>query len=380
MTLCTSDNPISLFDQLSGTPDLLGTWSPQLASGGNIFNPLLDGSGTYVYTVSNANCGASSATMNVIVNTTSNAGIGANITICEDAALFDLNSILIGEDAGGVWSPSLASGTSIFNPQIDPQGVYTYSLINANCGDVSSEVEVVIENLSNAGVDTTLEICANETPFSLVDRLNGNPDTNGYWTPSLASGNNTFDPLVDQAGQYTYTVPNAICGDETAIVDISIIPGIPIVDYSINIIELSENNTIEIIITTGLTYEYSLNGTTFQDSPLFTNLQGGMYTVYVREINGCGILEAEVCIIDYMKFFTPNSDGYNDSWQLRGIKEQEYSVVIFDRYGKTIAALHKNNPAWDGLYRGRKLPSSDYWFLIELKNGIRKMGHFSLIR
>lgn len=380
VSFCTSDSPVNLVDQLSGNPNPSGTWSPQLASGTNIFDPSTDTAGIYTYTVSNATCGIATATLNITINTSSNAGENTNITICENAAMFDLNDILQGEDAGGSWTPSLASGSSIFNPQTDPQGIYIYTVVNANCGNVSAEVEVIIENIPNPGITSEIVTCTNESPFNLVDRIQGNAEDNGFWTPTLASGTNTFDPAIDQAGQYIYTIPSANCGDQSVTVDISINEGIPIENYDINITELTDNNSIDITINTGLTYEYSLNGITFQESSLFTNLQGGIYTVYAREINGCGILEATVCIVGYMDFFTPNSDNFNDFWELRGIKDQDFTVIIFDRFGKVLTVLNQNNPKWDGLYRGRKMPSSDYWFLLELKNGIQRRGHFSLIR
>ena len=79
------------------------------------------------------------------------------------------------------------------------------------------------------------------------------------------------------------------------------------------------------------------------------------------------------------KFFTPNADGYNDTWEITGINNQNYSVYIFDRYGKLLKTL-KNNNNWDGNYNGNPLPSSDYWFHLIFENGITKKGHFSLKR
>lgn len=79
------------------------------------------------------------------------------------------------------------------------------------------------------------------------------------------------------------------------------------------------------------------------------------------------------------KFFTPNGDGYNDTWQITGLEDQNYSIHIFDRYGKLLKTLGKNG-SWDGNYNQNALPSSDYWFQLILENGIIKKGHFSLKR
>ncbi|MNS47778.1 hypothetical protein D3C72_803200 [compost metagenome] len=79
------------------------------------------------------------------------------------------------------------------------------------------------------------------------------------------------------------------------------------------------------------------------------------------------------------KFFTPNADGFNDTWEITGINDQNYSIHIFDRYGKLLKVLEKNR-SWDGNYNGIPLPSSDYWFQLILENGDTKKGHFSLKR
>ncbi|HET8838647.1 MAG TPA: T9SS type B sorting domain-containing protein, partial [Flavobacteriaceae bacterium] len=74
----------------------------------------------------------------------------------------------------------------------------------------------------------------------------------------------------------------------------------------------------------------------------------------------------DVSIIDYQTFFTPNGDGYNDTWNILGIGNQPGAkIYIFDRYGKLLKQLSPTGPDWDGTYNGRPMPSDDYWFLVE---------------
>jgi gliding motility-associated-like protein len=106
---------------------------------------------------------------------------------------------------------------------------------------------------------------------------------------------------------------------------------------------------------------------------------------YINDINGCGEVSVDKIIIDYPKFFTPNEDGYNDYWQIIGVRSLlNPRVYIFDRYGKAIKYLGPNDIGWDGKYNDKNLPSTDYWFkvvFLDINNNEREFSaHFSLKR
>ena len=82
----------------------------------------------------------------------------------------------------------------------------------------------------------------------------------------------------------------------------------------------------------------------------------------------------------YPKFFTPNGDGYNDTWAIKYSHiEPNLKVDIFDRYGKLLKRLTNKN-SWDGKYNGYELPSTDYWFVVTRENGKEYRGHFNMKR
>lgn len=141
------------------------------------------------------------------------------------------------------------------------------------------------------------------------------------------------------------------------------------------------NNYIEIIATGDGNIEYSIDGSTYQNSHYFPNLQGGIYNVFIRDKAGCGEDFQEVTIIDYPKFFTPNNDGYNDFWHIKGIKKFPNSVTyIFNRYGALLAKLSPYDQGWNGIYNNNLMPQSDYWFRVVLRNDKSFSGHFTLKR
>ena len=133
-------------------------------------------------------------------------------------------------------------------------------------------------------------------------------------------------------------------------------------------------------------YEFSLDQGPWGDSGLFVGVKPGEHIVSVRDLNGCGTVSVPLLVIDYPKFFTPNQDGYNDTWNITALENQPNSkIYIFDRYGKFIKQISTSGIGWDGTYNGAQMPSTDYWFKLEytdLDTGNLKIfkAHFSLKR
>jgi len=132
-------------------------------------------------------------------------------------------------------------------------------------------------------------------------------------------------------------------------------------------------------------FEYSLDGVLWQSVPRFDNLiPGEEYTVFVRE-NGCSPVAKNVVILFVPNFISPNNDGYNDTWSLRGLELfQQCNVKIFDRYGKIFvdSEPQDGNVIWNGKYKGDPVPSGDYWYIIITKDenftGMKYVGHISV--
>lgn len=226
LSICSNENPVDLFSLIPGNPSPNGVWSPPLNSGNNIFNPSIDLSGNYTYSVNiGTSCPVLSSVATITVTETPDAGESNTTTICNNVGPFDLTTLLLGTpELIGTWSPTLASGTNIFDPLIDTSGIYTYTILsNSTCPDSFSVLNLTVETAAFAGDDAIVSICDNDAPFDLRTLLGGNPDLNGFWTPALASGTNTFIPSIDSSGVYTYTViGNASCGNDSATIQMTI--------------------------------------------------------------------------------------------------------------------------------------------------------------
>ncbi|WP_104735594.1 gliding motility-associated C-terminal domain-containing protein [Hanstruepera ponticola] len=280
--ICNNDATQDLFDVLGGSPDTGGTWSPALDSGTGLFDPNVDAPGTYTYTVTGtAPCPDASATVTVAVVPEPNAGTSGSIDICNNDATQDLFDVLGGSpDTGGTWSPTLASGTGLFDPNVDAPGTYTYTVTGtAPCPDASATVTVAVVPEPNAGNDVSVVICSEDGIQNLFDFITGNPDTGGIWSPPLASGTGFFDPNLDTPGVYSYSVGPNQCNQRDLseiTVTIETNPDVTGLELQVGNICLGLPNLVEIIGATSLpdgdyTIVYSLtNANNFQNSVTVT--------------------------------------------------------------------------------------------------------------
>jgi gliding motility-associated-like protein len=205
----------------------------------------------------------------------------------------------------------------------------------------------------------------------------------GFSEYEWSTGEITQSILVSEAGTYTVTVKNVYqdfsCDASKSFVVMASSPA------TIKTVETSDwsdaNNTVVVLLTVSGDYTYSLDNLNFQTSNTFTDLLPGIYTVYVKDENKCGTVEEDFVLLNYPKFFTPNSDGYNDTWQIKfSAAEQKLNVDIFDRFGKFMIRLKGGETGWDGTYNGYEAPSTDYWFVVTRQDGKTYKGHFSLKR
>ncbi|MDY0779916.1 T9SS type B sorting domain-containing protein [Tenacibaculum sp. IB213877] len=290
--------------------------------------------------------------------------------------------------------------TSAYTNISNPQRIYIRVVYNdTGCVNDDTFFDIIINPLPDFQVTSPQIVCLNNPPVVLqVENPNGTYDY--IWTkdtdPTVLGTTEQLN--VDVGGHYHITATNTTTGctrTRTIIVEESIIASIE--EEDITIIDDSNNNSISINnednnLGVG-DYEFALQNEqgfivqNFQDEPYFEGLEGGIYTILVRDKNGCGLAQIEVSVIEFPKFFTPNNDGYNDTWTIKGANTDFYpqsTVYIFDRHGKTLASFPIDSEGWNGLYNGKPLPSNDYWFNIQLidNNGNikNKKGHFSLLR
>jgi gliding motility-associated-like protein len=391
-SFCTGQNPTLKTMEVVGTTI---KWYDNITLGNLLMDttPLVDGK-TYYASQTENNC---ESTNRLAVTVSLISSLPANdyvFSICDDlndgketVKLEDYNSYLISNTSNYSFSyyESLSGAENeVTSNSITTASNYKLSLgentiyvrINSNTPCYAIAVlKITLFPKPIIPIQEIVPICENKS--ILID---AGSDADSYlWS----NGKTTQTIKVDNPGDLSVTVTQnygtlSCSSDKKFTVKTSNIAkkiAIETKDWTDN------DNAITVVVTGSGDFEYSIDGHNFQDSNAFSGIKSGEYVVQVRDKNGCGTATVETYLLMYPKFFTPNGDGFNDTWKIKSSdSENELTIKIFDRFGKLLKELDSKSIGWDGTYIGHPLPSTDYWFVVTRKNGKEYKGHFSLKR
>lgn len=303
-------------------------------------------------------------------------------------AQFDLNSLVTPQAVTGLpagliveyyLSPTEAIAqqnqlTNIFKNTVATQQIIYARIVNGPDCYAITPITLVVNTFDPPNFQEENAFLCNDTSINLtVD--------DGFSSYLWSTGASSNTITVTTPGDYSVTVTNfdgceKIKKYHVTASGVATITGATINDFSGN------ENSVLIEYTGSGDYEFSIDGSFFQDNPMFNGIASGEYSVYARDKNGCGLsIPFVVYVLDYPRYFTPNGDGYNDVWQIKNLDNLPNSTLfIFDRYGKLLKQLITSDIGWNGTFNGFELPTDDYWFHLNLENGRIIKGHFSLKR
>ncbi|WP_430411802.1 T9SS type B sorting domain-containing protein [Kordia sp.] len=273
-------------------------------------------------------------------------------------------------------------GTSFTNTEAYSQTIYARVSRNGECYGIG-EVMLNVINLPNIPTSETEYYCVNFTP-QLITLQSGITSNFNEYTFLWSTGETTPEIQVNLLGNYTVEVTRI--GGCSKTNTITVQPSNIATINAIEVDDISDNNIVTVLVSGEGDYEFALDNPNgiYQELNIFENVGVGFHTVYVKDVrNNCGIVNEDIAVIGYPRFFTPNNDGVNDTWQIRGISaafQSKTQVYIYDRFGKLLRILINSEDAWNGTNKGAKMPSSDYWFSVKLEDGRTFTGHFTLKR
>ncbi|HMG07640.1 MAG TPA: gliding motility-associated C-terminal domain-containing protein, partial [Mucilaginibacter sp.] len=93
------------------------------------------------------------------------------------------------------------------------------------------------------------------------------------------------------------------------------------------------------------------------------------YTLQVTDSRGCVSTNQTFIKVSpelvVPNTFTPNGDGVNDFWDVRGLIAYENAIVdVFNRYGQPLFHSAGYSKPWEGTYNGQPVPPGTYYYKI----------------
>ncbi len=140
----------------------------------------------------------------------------------------------------------------------------------------------------------------------------------------------------------------------------------------------SADNYAEITVSGG-TPDYNYIWSNNDNDNILDNVEPGKYFVTITDKNGCSLIDTVEIISTELiipSAITPNNDGYNDTWNIKGIERyKNISIEIYNRWGEIVYTYSgtglqytDKKVQWDGTYNGKKLPVSSYVYIVKLND------------
>lgn len=338
-----------------------------------------------------------------------------------DSVLFDLSTqdafVLNGQDPANYLVRYFASQNdadldqfelpNFYENTVNPQVIFarvdnntqiidnTGTLVDSSVCYETAPLILKVNPLPYIDIDDEYVMCVNTNGTEVLGPLEittglSDSDYTFIWRDDSGTIVETASSYVPtEGGIYTLEVSDALLATQCAapIEVFTVIESEPPTVTAVVTTQAFANTHIIEATATGIgDYEYNIDQGPWQDTGTFVGVNPGERVVNVRDLNGCGVGFAVVYVIDFPKYFTPNGDGYHDTWNIIGISNQlNAKIQIFDRYGKLLKEIRPSGDGWDGTYNGARLPSSDYWFVLSYNEPVTGAptllnAHFSLKR
>ncbi|MBL7883356.1 MAG: gliding motility-associated C-terminal domain-containing protein [Bacteroidia bacterium] len=146
------------------------------------------------------------------------------------------------------------------------------------------------------------------------------------------------------------------------------------INVTVTTTNIACNNTslgkIELSVL-GINPPFSFEWSSGQTTPTIESLQAGIYAVTVSDNAGNDTsLSVQIVVRECEMIpeiiFTPNGDGYNDTWFIQNSQYFSDALVqVFDRLGQLVYEHQGKYESWDGKnLLGVPLPDASYFFIV----------------
>lgn len=252
-------------------------------------------------------------------------------------------------------------------------------------GKVVTETRVVVVYND---IEVTVNICQGKD--TTLTAKTANAYSYAWKTPEkeeILSTSQTL-PLTEVSSNTKYICTIVSSDESTTITEIYNIVVNPNPELDIKVsatsatINIAKGSAPYTLVLDGDSTSITVNSSTYT----LEEIEEGQHIILITDkfkCNSSKSFNVHIPKLEPMIFFSPNNDGLNDLWLVKGIEDAaNATVMIYDRYSKL---LYKCKGAdfkgWDGKYNDRDMVQDDYWYVISVPELDQQIsGHFILKR
>lgn len=255
-------------------------------------------------------------------------------------------------------------------------GHFVVTVTDTNqCQSTSDEVLLQFNAAPPAAITPFPAVCENAPVRLALTAEPGGGTFAGLGRAAGAVTGSEFDPTKTGPGEYviTYTlnqVGNTCPGRARQTVIVLPAPSITVANATVrrgNEVELNKNSVDSL--------SYYWTPSVGLSSPVIAQPFAGpdtttTYQVRATSPQGCQftakLTVTVITILFIPDAFTPNNDGVNDSWEIRGIADfPDCQIEVYNRWGNPVFVSQGYQKPWDGRSGGQDLPPAVYQYVIK---------------
>ncbi|MBK9146810.1 MAG: gliding motility-associated C-terminal domain-containing protein [Flavobacteriales bacterium] len=332
-------------------------------------------------TTGNMGCPAHTDTMVVHLQAPPTVNAGADINVCDASSAIDLGGSFTGaggvlwtSNGSGVFVPSNTAANASYQPGPTDEQNGTVRMIltttgNGFCAAASDTLFISFVNPLQASFSVSNACVGSQTEFTSTSTTTGSPIIGWTWTfgnGATATGPQTstsFATAAQFSATLTVFAQNGCSHTATQVFDIL---DAPIAGFSIGGDLFTDTPIAFADSSVGATnwhYSFGDGSGAIIAEPAHEYAQAGQYVIVQTVTNAAGCTDQDSLLIvieekDILppklpNAFSPNGDGVNDVFYVRGGPFLTMELRIYNGWGELI--FETTDPAfgWDGTYNGK---------------------------
>ena len=390
--ICADGDPIQLSGAITGVTGGVwsttgtGTFLPDNSTLGAAYVPsatdMVFGELEFILTTTgNLGCAADTDTMAVALQQLPTVNAGADINVCDATDAVQLGGsytgaagVLWSSNGSGVFLPSNTDANASYEPGATDEQLGTVRMIltttgNGVCTAASDTLFLSFTNPLQPAFGVTNACAGSETLFMDASTTSGSPIIGWNW--SFENGGSGTGPeastTFDAPGLYTATLTvfaqNGCSATSTRTIEIL---GAPAAGFTSEGEFLTESPIAFGDTSTGATnwqYDFGDGQGAIVAEPIHEYAEPGQYIIVqtVTNANGCTDRDSLLITIEVKDIlppklpnaFSPNGDGVNDTFYVRGGPFETMELRIYNGWGEMVFETTDPTAGWDGTHKGK---------------------------